>query len=80
MILKRNKNFSRLSYSGLNNSAREILKTSRNIAAKELNIKRIKLHGIKDKGLKEALRETYLQGAKYKAEVGRKAAEIIQKT
>ena len=80
MLIKRNKEFSRLSYSGLNESAKKILKEARDRAAKELKVKRVSLRSVKDKGLKDALRETYLQGAKYKAEIGRKAAEIIQKT
>lgn len=57
-----------------------MLKEARDRAAKELKVKRVSLGGVKDKGFKDALRETYLQGAKHKAEISRKAAEIIQKT
>lgn len=79
MLIKRSKEFSRLSYSGLNESAKKMLKESRDRAARELKIKRVSLEGVKDKNLKNALRETYLMGAKHKAEISRRAAEILHK-
>ena len=57
-----------------------MLKETRDKAAKELKVKRVSLSSVKDKGLKDALRETYLMGANHMAEISRKAAEIIQKT
>jgi len=80
MLIKRSKEFSHLSYSGLNESAKKMLKETRDKAAKELKVKRVSLSSVKDKGLKDALRETYLMGANHMAEISRKAAEIIQKT
>ena len=54
-----------------------MLKEFRSGIAKDLVKKRKTLPNVKDKRLKEALAETYKMGAKYKAEVGRKAAEIM---
>lgn len=77
MLILRNKNFARLDYAGLSESGKKLLHDIRNNAAKELKTKKIKLAGVKDKRFKEALQETYLTGAKYRAEVARKAAEMI---
>ena len=74
-ILRKNKTFSRLDYSGLSSRAKSMMKELRSGAAKELIKKREKLKGIKDKELRDALRDTYLQGSKYKAEIFRKALQ-----
>lgn len=52
-----------------------MMKELRSGAAKELEKKRKSLTGIKDKELRDALRDTYLQGSKYKAEIFRKALQ-----
>ena len=77
MLILRNKTFARVDYAGLGETGKKMLKEFRSGIAKDLVKKRKTLPNVKDKRLKEALAETYKMGAKYKAEVGRKAAEIM---
>ena len=76
MLILRNKNFAHVDYKDLSKHGKDVLKELRGNIAKNLWGKRYKLRG-KDKALKDALHETYVKGAKYEAEVARKAAEMI---
>ena len=74
MLIKRNKLFANRDYTDLiNHETVNTMKELRSNAAKELIRNREKLKSVKDKGLRDALRDTYLQGSKYKAEIFRKA-------
>lgn len=77
MLILRNKTFAKVDYAGLSETGKKMLKEFRSGIAKDLVKKRKTLPNVKDKRLKEALAETYRMGAKGKAEISRKAAEMM---
>lgn len=77
MLILRNKTFARIDYAGLSETGKKMLKEFRSGIAKDLVKKRKTLPNVKDKELRKALAETYRMGAKYKAEISRKAAELM---
>ena len=77
MLILRNKTFAKVDYAGLSEIGREMLKRFRSGIAKDLAKKRKTLPNVGDKELKKALAETYRMGAKGKAEISRKVAEMV---
>ena len=77
MLILRNKTFARVDYAGLSKAGIEMLRESRSDIAKNLAKKRKTLPNVKDKGLRDALAETYRMGAEAKAGISRKAAELM---
>lgn len=77
MLILRNKTFARVDYAGLSEAGKKMLGELRSGIAKNLANKRKTLPNVKDKELRKALAETYRMGAKYKAEISRKAAELM---
>lgn len=77
MLILRNKTFAKVDYAGLSEAGKKMLKEFRSGIAKDLVKKRKTLPNVGDKELKEALAETYRMGAKGRAEISRKAAEMM---
>lgn len=77
MLILRNKTFAKVDYAGLSETGKKMLGELRSGIAKDLVKKRKTLPNVKNKELREALAETYRMGAKYKAEISRKAAEMM---